>query len=142
MYIYKYTSLLTGGSSTKKHRPVPGRASADLLRDFRKFLVLFRHRTMPGRAPYGARTVAVQIVQFKCLTKIGRQGTARCPADVILPLMTLQNAVFTYLIRKQCTYPTFIIISFRRIRRNATFYSGLDGSVVVCFKKGNHDILE
>ena len=56
-YLYKYnmffcknTSLLTGGSSTHKtsaggltgivrcpdgHRPVPGRASADLLRDFR-----------------------------------------------------------------------------------------------------------
>jgi len=33
-----------------KHRPVPGRASADLLSDFWKFLALVRHRTMPGRA--------------------------------------------------------------------------------------------
>ena len=34
MYFCKYTSLITGGSSThKKHRPVAARASADLYRD-------------------------------------------------------------------------------------------------------------
>jgi len=45
-----------------KHRPVPERASADLYRDFRKFLALFTHHTMPGREPYGAQTIAVEIV--------------------------------------------------------------------------------
>ena len=35
-----------------KHRPVPGRASADLLRDFLMFLALVRQRMMSGRAPY------------------------------------------------------------------------------------------
>ena len=34
-----------------KHQLVPGRASADLLKDFRKFLALFKKRTMPGRPP-------------------------------------------------------------------------------------------
>jgi len=33
-----------------KHRPVPGWASADLLRDLLMFLALVRHRTMSGRA--------------------------------------------------------------------------------------------
>jgi len=97
MFFCKNTSLLIGGSLTHKtstgartgivrcpdgHCPVPGRASADLLRDFLKFPALVRHRTMPaklesydinfkqkssgacpmcanaGRAPAGHRTVA------------------------------------------------------------------------------------
>jgi len=80
MYFCKNTSLLTGGSSTHEtsagartgivrcldgHRPVPGRASADLLRDYFKFLSLVRHRTMPGRAPYGTRTGTVGIVRYE-----------------------------------------------------------------------------
>jgi len=44
-----------------KHWPVPRRASAELLRDFFKFLALVRHRTMPGPAPYGARTITVEL---------------------------------------------------------------------------------
>ena len=66
MYFCKYTALLTGGNSTHKtsagartgivwcldgHRPVPGRATADLLRDFRMLLVLSRHLTVFGRSP-------------------------------------------------------------------------------------------
>ena len=47
-----------------KHRSVPGPTSVNLLRDFQKFLVLFRHRTMPDQALYSARTVAVEIVRF------------------------------------------------------------------------------
>ena len=34
-----------------KQPPVPGWASADLLEDCRKLLVLLRHRTMPSRSP-------------------------------------------------------------------------------------------
>jgi len=52
-----------------KHRPVPGRAWADLLRDLLKFPALVRHRTMPGRAPYVARTGTVGIVRYTFLTK-------------------------------------------------------------------------
>jgi len=44
---------------------VVARASADLLRDFLKFLALVRHRTMLGRVPYGAPTVPVGIVLFQ-----------------------------------------------------------------------------
>jgi len=47
-----------------KHRPVPGRASDDLLRDIWKFPALVRHRTIPDRAPYGARTGTVRIVRY------------------------------------------------------------------------------
>ena len=59
------------------HRPVPGRASADLLRDIWKFPALVRHRTMPGRAPYDARMGTVGIVRDKLKKKI-----VRCPSDV------------------------------------------------------------
>ena len=84
MYFCKNTSLLTDGCSTHitsagartgartgivrcpdGHRPVPGRASADSIRYVLKFLALVRHRTMPGRAPYGARTGTVGIVRFE-----------------------------------------------------------------------------
>jgi len=75
-------SLLTGGSWTHKtsasawkgigrcqdrHRPVPRKAMADLLRDFLKFLALVRHHTMSGRAPgisylCGERCVQSQVL--------------------------------------------------------------------------------
>ena len=48
MFFGKNTSLLTGGILTHKN-----------------FLALVRHRTMPGRAPYGVRTGAVRIVRYK-----------------------------------------------------------------------------
>jgi len=54
-----------------KHRPVPRRASADLLSDFFNFLALVKHRTMTVRC---VKTPAGR-----------RPGTLRCPADVILP---------------------------------------------------------
>jgi len=115
MYICNNESLLTGGSSTHKtsagartgivrcpngHRPVPGRASANLLRDFFKFQALVRHCTMPGRSPYGARTGTVGIVRYISQTKIvqcpsdvckRRPGAVRCPADVIFSSMTLSK---------------------------------------------------
>ena len=71
MFLCKYTSFLTGGSSTHKTSAgtrkcsVRCPASADLLIYFGKFLALFRHRTMPYRAP------------FEFYTKI-----VRCPSDV------------------------------------------------------------
>jgi len=82
-----------------KHRPVPGRALVDLYRDFRKFLAFFTHRTMPGRAPYGALTVALKsydlnIKPKSCGARPMCANAGRAPyADVILPSMTLQNAV-------------------------------------------------
>jgi len=73
IFFCKNTSLLTGGSSTHKTSvdawTVPGRASDDLLRDIWKFTALVRHRTMPGRAPYGARTGTVGIVRYKLKNK-------------------------------------------------------------------------
>jgi len=58
------------------HRPLPGRASADLLRDFGKFLVLFRHHTMPGRSPlklynFFNRLVPVRSVQTPAERRLG-----------------------------------------------------------------------
>jgi len=93
-----------------KHRPVPGRASSGARTGIGRFVkrcswrlsdivrCLAGHRTVPSRAPfesydnflYKNRPVPVRCVQ----TPAGlRPGTARCPADVILPLMTLTNAV-------------------------------------------------
>jgi len=60
-----------------QHRPVPRRASSDMIRNFWKYLALFRHRMMPGQAPYGAQTVVVEIVRFKCSPKV-----VRCQYDV------------------------------------------------------------
>jgi len=92
MYICKNTSLLTGGSLTHKtsagprtgiirfpdgHRPVPGRASADMLRDY--FNVLGACQTSydvrPGtvRCPVGHRWNGTIIFYTKIV---------RCPSDV------------------------------------------------------------
>ena len=49
----------------RRHQQVPRRPSADLFRDFLKFLALVRHRSMTGRAPYGSQTVSVGILRFK-----------------------------------------------------------------------------
>ena len=63
MFLCKYTSLLTGGHLTHKTSTGARTESADMLIKFRKFL--FRHRTMPGLAPYDVRTVAGEIARFK-----------------------------------------------------------------------------
>jgi len=73
-----------------KHRPVPGRASADLYRDFRKFLALFTHRTSPLKS---------YDLSFKPKSSGARPMCAnagRAPyTDVNLLLITLQNALRT-----------------------------------------------
>ena len=89
-----------------KHRPVPGRASAALLRDFCNVLGACQtsYDVRPGtvRCPVGHRwnrTIKSlnknRPVPVRCVpTPAGRrQGTVRCPTDVILPSMTLPNAV-------------------------------------------------
>jgi len=72
LYLHKNARRFwTGGSSTYK-------ISAS---DIADFLALLRHRTMPGRATYGARTVAIEIGQFSFKTK---SSGARCVETPVL----------------------------------------------------------
>ena len=87
------------------HHPVAGRASADLLRVFScswRLSDIVRcptgHRTVPGWAPlksYDNFFIQIRPVPVRCVqTPAGpRPGTVRSPADVILPSITLPNAV-------------------------------------------------
>jgi len=64
------------------HWPVPGRASADSLEDFRKLLTLYRLRTIPGRFKFRTKSSGARPM-------CGNAG--RAPSDVTIFSMTLQN---------------------------------------------------
>jgi len=55
---YEFSDLHITGKFD--NRPGTGRASADLLSDYWKFLALVRHRTMPGRAPFKSYDINIK----------------------------------------------------------------------------------
>ena len=76
-----------------KHRPVTGRASADLLRDIRKSLAYVRHRTMPDWVP-GRSPLESHDLNFQQKSSGARPMCAgRCHFAIIYPTKRRTGAV-------------------------------------------------